>query len=429
VLDNLPISEKQARSIREATGRVNIWEGAIRSAKTIASLIRFLIFVATAPWGGQLVVIARTRDTAARNVFAPLMDPLLFGPIAKQISYTAGAPTARILGRTVYVIGASDAKAEKVLRGLTVAGAYVDEVTVIPEEFFTQLLGRMSVPGAQLFGTTNPDNPAHWLKRKFLDRLAQLPDWRSWHFVLADNPSLTAEYIASISREFTGLWYRRFILGEWVAAEGAIFDMWDPTTHILDWEKLPQMTRLLGVGVDYGTTNATAGLLLGMAHQFDKYGSRNDSKLYLIDEYRYDPGTAQQRKTNEQLSAGLRSWMRSDHLPYKTHLEPEWLILDPAAASFKVQLQVDGVPNVIAADNSVSYGIGTMASLLSSGHLFTSTKTPGFNQEAPGYSWDPKFSLKGEDKPIKVADHSLDAGRYAVTTTESIWREFVGYTA
>ncbi|MGN6200010.1 PBSX family phage terminase large subunit [Humibacter sp.] len=421
--DTLPISPKQADSIRNSTGRVNIWEGAIRSSKTIASLLRWLIFISTAPHGGQLVVIARTRDTAYRNVFAPLMDEALFGFAARFVSYTAGAPTARILGRTVFVIGASDAKAEKVLRGLTVAGAYVDEVTVIPEEFFTQLLGRMSVTGAQLFGTTNPDNPAHWLKRKFLDRLEKLPDWRSFHFHLTDNPSLTAEYIESVSREFTGLWYRRFILGEWVAAEGAIYDMWDPARHVVPWTSLPRMERILGVGVDYGTTNATAALTLGIAPHWvnDTY---HGHRLYLLDEWRYDARVEQIRKTNAELSAAMRAWMGGQHTPYKDEPRPEWVFIDPAAASFRVQLEADGVPNVASADNSVSYGIGTVASLLG-GHLFTTDRTPGWNQEAPGYSWDEKATQAGEDKPIKVADHSLDAGRYVITTTESVWREYI----
>src|SRR5699024_11032627 len=124
---------------------------------------------------------------------------------------------------------ASDSKAEKVLRGLTCAGAYVDEVTVVDEQFFVQLLGRMSVPDAQLFGTTNPDNPAHWLKRRYLDRIDRLPDWCSFEFTLDDNPALEQSYKASIRREYTGLWHRRYILGEWVAAEGAVFDMWEPS--------------------------------------------------------------------------------------------------------------------------------------------------------------------------------------------------------
>src|SRR5690606_15080766 len=102
-------------------------------------------------------------------------------------------------------------------------------------------LGRMSVRGAQLFGTTNPDSPAHWLKAKFLDRIADLPDWRSWHFTLDDNPSLSDTYKAAIKAEFTGLWYRRFILGEWVAAEGAIYDMWDPLAHVIPYDTMPAL--------------------------------------------------------------------------------------------------------------------------------------------------------------------------------------------
>jgi PBSX family phage terminase large subunit len=422
VLDALPLSGKQLTSCRESAGRVNIWEGSIRSGKTITALLRWLIYCATAPRGGELVMIGRTRDSVWRNMVAPMQDPDLFGIISDQVIGNYGAPTVAILGRRVHILGASDAKAEKVIRGMTVAGACVDELTTIPEEFFTQLLGRMSITGAQLFGTTNPDNPAHWLKRKFLDRLDKLPDWRSWKFTIDDNPSLSPNYVESIKREYTGLWYRRFILGEWVAAEGAIFDMWDPDKHIVPWETLPEMRRLLAVGVDFGTTNATSAMLLGISDVRNDYGHRTGSNLWLVDEWRYDPATAQLRKTNEQLSGELRAWLHADHLPYRTHLEPEWVFLDPAAASFQVQLQADGLPNVRHADNSVSYGIGTVASLLSSGHLHTTTRTPGFNQEAPGYSWDPKATSKGEDKPVKVADHSLDAGRYAITSTESVWR-------
>ncbi|MGI8308399.1 hypothetical protein [Saccharopolyspora hattusasensis] len=110
-MTDLPLSERQIESLRESSARVNIWSGAIRSGKTIASLLRWLVYVSHAPRGGQLVVVGRTRDSAARNVFAPLQDPSLFGPLADQVHYTSGAPTASILGRTVYVLGASDAKA------------------------------------------------------------------------------------------------------------------------------------------------------------------------------------------------------------------------------------------------------------------------------------------------------------------------------
>jgi PBSX family phage terminase large subunit len=409
----LPLSPKQVASMRSACRRVNIWHGSIRSGKTIASLMRWLMFVTVAPRGGALVVVGRTRDSIARNVFGPLTDPDLFGPIANHVHYTSGAPTASVLGRTVYVLGASDIKAEKVLRGLTVAGAYVDEVTVIPEGFFTQLLGRMSVAGAQLFGTTNPDNPAHWLKRRFLDRAAAL-GWAVTHFVLADNPALSRAYVASVSAEFTGLWYRRFILGEWVAAEGAVYDMWDATTMVVPWQALPPMARILGIGLDYGTTNPTAALTLGMTES---------GVLYLLDEWRHDPARTSVRLSDTQLSAGFRGFAQQRHTPQPVEPRLERTYVDPAAASLKVQLYADQFEGLVDADNNVAYGIRTVASLLTTGRLFVSDRCPGFIEEVTGYCWDDGATARGQDAPVKVADHSLDAGRYVIASTEPIWRD------
>lgn len=411
------ISPKQLHFLRNSSQRVNVLEGSIRSGKTIISLLRWLIYIARAPLGGELVMIGRTRDAIWRNCVGPLQNVALFGPIAWQVVGNYGAPTVKILGRVVHILGASDAKAEKVIRGMTVAGAYVDEITVIPEEFFTQLLGRMSVPRAKLFGTSNPDNPAHWLKTKFLDRIAELADWCSWHFTLDDNPALTESYKASIRAEFTGLWYRRFILGEWVAAEGAVFPMWDPDKHVVEWGNLPHMQRLLCVGVDYGTNNPTAALLLGLSRELDPKGNLERQRLYLVDEW----GTAKGHGLDDlELSRRLRAWMDTKHLPAQ-HLEPEWLIVDPSAASFKARLYLDGLSNLVNADNDVEYGLKTMAGLLANGNLLVSDRCKGFIQEVTGYSWDEKKAREGKDVPVKVADHFMDAGRYSITTTENQW--------
>ncbi|MBA9003747.1 PBSX family phage terminase large subunit [Thermomonospora cellulosilytica] len=412
LLDALPLSRKQVDYVVNSTAFINLSEGSIRSGKTISSLLRWLIYVANAPRGGELVVVGRTRDSLARNVFGPLMDPGIFGPLAKLTHYTPGAATATILGRTIHVLGASDAKAEKVLRGLTCAGAYVDELTVIAEDFFQQLIGRCSVPGAQIFCTTNPDSPAHWVRTRFLDRLADLPDWRVWHFTLDDNPALPDEVKQRYHRQYTGLWRRRFILGEWVAAEGAIYDMWDPDTHVVPWEQLPTMARLIGVGLDYGTTNPTAGILLGVSA---------DGRLYLVDEWRHDPKHDATRLTDGQLSASFRDWLAKPHLPTGQTLPIEWIVADPSAASFRTQLAVDGI-HTARADNDVLRGIGLTATLLTERRLLVADRCRGFIREAPGYSWDPDATLKGLDEPIKVADHSLDAGRYILATTEELWR-------
>lgn len=398
-----PLSPKQLTSVRDSTGRVNIWEGAIRSGKTIASLLRFLIAVAVAPHGGEIVIIGRTRDTVWRNVIAPLQDPKLFGPAAARVVGNYGAPTVTILGRRCYVLGASDAKAEKIIRGLTVALAYVDEVTILPEDFFKQLLGRMSVLGAQLFGTTNPDNPRHWLKRGFLDK--DHPDWRRFRFRIEDNPALPHSFVESLKREYTGLWYRRFILGEWVQAEGAVYDMWDPARHVIAHGLLPRMEQVLALGVDYGTTNPTRGLLVGVAAR----------KLWVLDEWA--PG----KGTDAELSLGMRTWMAGrEQVMWR---DPEWVFVDPAAASFKLQLYYDGLSNVANGANAVLPGIRTIASLLATDQLAVSDRCQHLIEQIPGYAWDPKKTEKGEDAPLKKDDHEVDALRYAVHTSRVLWRD------
>lgn len=408
---DLGLSPKQEQSIAHATARINVWAGAVRSGKTIASLLRWLIYVADAPRGGQLLVGGKTFDTVARNVFGPLMDPAVTGPAAKLVRYTRGAPTASILGRQVEIITANDSRAEARLRGMTCAGAYVDEATLVPEAYWTQLLARLSVPGAQLFATTNPDGPAHWLRKRFLRRAGEL-DLRWWHFTLEDNPFLDPAYVESLKREYVGLWYRRFILGEWCLAEGAIYDMWDPDRHVIDL--IPQMWKWIATGVDYGTTNPFHAVLLGL---------HPSGTIYVTSEWRYDSKTARRSLTDVEYSARLRQWL-DGYRPPGTRADgvrPQALVVDPSAASFIQQLWRDGW-SPEPANNEVTDGIRTVSSLLAAGKLKVHRSCKHLIDEFPGYSWDEKKAQRGVDAPLKVDDHGLDALRYGVHTTEQAWR-------
>ena len=416
-LENLStlLSPRQIWSVARADARVNLWTGSIRSGKTIASLLRWLIFVATAPRGGELVVVGRTRESIARNVFGPLKDPSLFGPLSAHVDYTAGAPTARVLGRTIHIIGASDTRAEAVLRGLTVSGAYVDEATLIAEAFWTQLLGRMSVPGAKLFATTNPDGPAHWLKKQVVNRADEL-GYRMFRFRLTDNTHLDPAYVAQICREYTGLWYRRFIDGEWVQAAGAVYEQWDPARHVIAAGDVPQMERILSCGVDYGDNHATRGYLLGIGPDL-RPGHENEHRLYVLDEWAPEPGTIGQRSTS------LRTWLATRPMDAWQH--PEWVPVDSAALSFKNQLFHDGVPGVRNAHKAVLPGIQTVASLLSVDKIVVSDACQHLIDRIPGYVWDDKATARGETAPIKADDDEADALRYAIYTVRMDWRPHV----
>lgn len=416
------MSAKQLDYLRHSTADVNVCDGSISSGKTIVTLTRWLIFVAHAPKVGELVMVGRTRDAIWRNLIAVMQTEELFGPMSDAVVGNIGAPTVTIMGRRVHLIGASDAKAEKTIRGMTIAGAYVDEITTISEEFFTQLLGRMRVVGAKLFGSTNPDNPAHWLKSKFLDRLPELPNWRHWHFTMADNLHNPPGFEEKKRREFTGLWFRRFIEGEWVAADGAVYPMWDQDRHVIPWSGLPRMERLLAVGLDYGTQNPTTAMLLGIAPDYDEYGHKAGRRLYLVDEWGVPKGHGHD---DLELSRRYREWLDTPHLPAQQHLVPEYTVIDPSAASFSKRLYLDGVQNIVPADNSVEYGLKLTAELLGNGKLLVSDRCRGFIGEVTGYSWDEKAALKGKDKPVKVADHFLDGARYSICTTETLWSDLV----
>jgi PBSX family phage terminase large subunit len=409
---DLPLSDKQQRSIAHANARINIWAGAVSSGKTIASLIRWLIFVANAPPGGVLGVSGKTTDTVARNIFGPLSDPAIFGRhIAQNVSYTRGAPTAKVLGRTVEVVTANDAKAEPRIRGLTAAGWYVDEATVLPRNFWVQLLARLRVPGAKLFATTNPDGPAHWLRQEFLLRQGDL-NLRHWHFTLDDNPFLDPQYVADLKAEYVGLWYRRFIAGEWCLAEGAVYDMYDPDRHVID--VLPEIREWLALGVDYGTTNPFAGLILALG---------TDNVLYLTHEWWWNSKVQRRQLTDVEYSQAVRDWMDEMAIPRTTMkgVRPRYVVVDPSAASFVTQLWRDGLLPTLG-DNSVLDGIRTVSSLFARDKLKIHRSCVNLINELPGYSWDDDKAQKGEDAPIKVDDHAVDAMRYGVHTTESLWR-------
>ncbi|MFC4128909.1 PBSX family phage terminase large subunit [Nocardia rhizosphaerae] len=417
----VPMSRKQIASIVECErASTTIWTGAIRSGKTIASIVAFFIGVAQAPPDTMILIVGRTLQTIERNILEPMQKQSLFGPLAREIHHTRGSSTAVILGRTIHLIGANDEAAEAKIRGSTVYLALVDEATLIPENFWTQLQGRLSEPGARCLATTNPDNPEHFLKKKFMDRAGEPGmDVKVFQFFMDDNPQLSAEYIARKKAEFTGVFYKRFIRGDWVAAEGAVFDTYDRDTHVIRWEDLPEMRWILGVGIDHGTTNPTHAVMIG-------HGV--DDVLYCMDEWRYKAGKEEARWSNVELSKGVRDWMALPHHPDDDPENPPRAryrtVVDSSAADFRVQLKQDGLTS-LKANKDVLYGIRTMSTLVSAKRLKFTDRCPELLKEIPGYVWDEKASAEGKDEVVKLNDHGIDAVRYLLVTEERKWRRWI----
>lgn len=247
--------------------RLNILQGSVRSGKTWISLIVWAIWVATSPEEHLYMMCAKSLQTLKRNCLLPLQG--LVGDL--NFTFSLSTKEGVLFGRKVMLEGANDARSENKIRGITLGGAYCDELTLFPEDFFTMLLSRLSAPGAKLIATTNPDVPTHWLKKKYLDNEKLADDLLTMFFGIDDNTTLPGDYVASLKKEYTGVYYDRFILGKWVVAAGAIYRVFsDNMAAFAAPAELPRMDTI-NVGLDWGGNGSAHALVAsGMTSDFGK---------------------------------------------------------------------------------------------------------------------------------------------------------------
>src|SRR5438067_1186603 len=278
------------------------------------------------------------------------------------------------------------------------------------------LVSRLRVAGARCLATTNPGSTRHWLRLDWILQ-AHLKNMVVFHFTMDDNPQYFEggdpgpAYIADMKASFTGVFYDRMIKGLWTNAEGAVYDMWDPTRNDIEWSRLPPIRRTLCVAVDYGTQHATSVGMLGLGY---------DRKLYLMDELRIDTAVNSLRQSPSQQSKTVRDWIKQPHHPEQQHLTPEWVIVDTAAADFRQELYVDGLATQ-GAKKDVTYGIGIVSSLLHKQQLFITDRCTGGINEVTDYVWDPQATERGVAAPVKAKDAWRDVVRRAGRTAEPGW--------
>lgn len=405
------LAPRQATAVAGPLAPLNIWEGSVRSGKTVASYLRWARWlIREAPRYGDLAVIGKTQPTVIRNVLNPMAE--VFG--RKHVVINRGIQEVYLFGRRHYIVGANDERAEGKIRGLTLAGWLGDEVTLWPASFFDMLNTRTSVDGSAGLGTTNPDSPLHWLSRDWLARSDR--DLRRESFKLRDNVFLDPAFIERLEREYTGLFRRRYIDGDWVVAEGSVYGMLDLRGKAAVQE-LPELVQHW-LCADYGTTNPTVFLILSLGV---------DGRLYVHHEWRFDSSRSGRQMTDAEYSIALRQHLATVGQSLAGGpLDVRRLFIDPSAASFSVQLYRDGVRGVVPANNEVLDGIREVSMLVAADRLrFHLPSLVDLPAEMEGYSWDPKASAKGDDKPIKVNDHGPDALRYGVRGTRTIWRPWM----
>jgi PBSX family phage terminase large subunit len=302
----------------------------------------------------------------------------------------------RLYGKDVYFKGVHDSGAVKDIQGCTLAMAYCDEVVNMPQNVWNMLIGRLRIPGAQLFATCNPEGPSHWFKKEILDQ-AQEKEVKFWTFLMDDNPVLTNEYKERMKRMYTGMWYKRYILGEWAVAHGLIYDAFDNENL---YEHPFETANYYIVGIDYGTSNATAAVICGVR-------PNRWPQITIEEEYYYDSVKQGRQKTDDELAADIKRFIGYRNVSA--------VYVDPSAASLKIELRNRGLP-VIDAKNDVIPGIKVTSKFIAGKNIVVQKGCKTLIEVLQSYCWDPAAADRGEDRPLKKFEHIADALRYAIYT-------------
>lgn len=397
--------------------RINLLEGSVSSGKTWISLVLWAFWVKTMPQDKLYMMCGKSLTTLKRNCL------LLLQELVGERNFTFSVPNKEgyLFGRHILLEGAHDSRSESKIRGLTLQGAYCDELTQFPQDFFIMLLSRLRLPGAKLIATTNPDAPGHWLKKDYIDRADEL-DFLDVKFIIDDNTTLPEDYVTAIKKEYSGVFYERFIAGNWVLAEGIIYPMYEKAIAPPPQDIKPSDYC---ISIDYGTMNAFAALL------WAKYGSI----WHAVNEYYYSGRDKGITKTDEEYADAVDALVapimeKREKIVNEgkaEYFQKIRTIVDPSAASFITTLRKrkrgmyssQSWYNVIPADNDVVDGIRDTATAMELGLIKISPNLNHLIDELRGYVWD---SASGEDRPLKINDHACDALRYHVFTNKIVVR-------
>lgn len=368
-----------------------ICDGAIRSGKTVFMMLSFVDDAMRRFDGQRFGICGKTVDSTVKNIISPYLT-LKYAQDKYTIQWRRSDKLLIVSDgkRTniFEVFGGKDESSFMLIQGRTLAGVLLDEVALQPRSFVEQAMARCSVAGSKLWFNCNPDSPQHWFYLEWVSQPEKHNAIRL-HFQLEDNPSLDEKIIERYKSLYTGVFYQRYILGEWVVAEGLVYEFQEKCIT----DEKPDGAEYY-ISVDYGTLNPfSAGLW-----------SVTGSKAVRISEYYHDGRGMQKQLTDEEYCNEIEKLADGKMITK--------VIVDPSAASFITALKRRGW-RVQQANNSVLDGIRRTAVYLKNGNIKIHRSCVDCVREFGLYRWDEKST---EDKVIKENDHAMDDVRYFCNT-------------
>lgn len=424
-----PFSEKQLKVLTWWTDESPvkdqdgiIADGAIRSGKTVCMSLSYVLWAMTKFNGQNFIMAGKTISAFRRNVLFGLK--LMLKARGYKIKDRRSDNLIEISKGTIinyfYIFGGKDERSQDLVQGITAAGVFLDEVALMPESFVNQATARCSVAGSKFWFNCNPEGPKHWFKVNWIDKCRcnlseddvkkleksdEIKELIYLHFTMDDNLSLEEEIKTRYRSMFTGVFFQRYILGLWVAAEGVIYPNFNENRHIIDAKDVPKFMDAYYITSDYGITNPQVFLLCGIKF------IEGTAHAYILREY-YNVG----KDKNGNRITKTDALFLKDYIEFTNGIEIKRIIIDPSATSL-INLFKQNNLRVKEANNAVIDGINVVANWLDEERVhIVKGMCPNLIKEFYSYIWDQKAQEHGEDKPIKINDHALDALRYLLNT-------------
>lgn len=393
-------SKKALNFLDNSNAFINIAHGSVRSSKTVTTNLRWIQFVTNSKHN-KFLLTGKTRDTIERNVVEDLIS-MVHGKFHYKYSKNDGY--LDIGTKRIYIIGFNDEGATDRIRGMTVAGWYGDEVATAPESSIKMAMNRCSLKGAQMFWTMNPDSPYHYIYTDYINNkeLKEKGVVKVWHFTLEDNLNLSREYVEQLKLLYarSQLQYKRYILGQWVIAEGAIYDQFVESENT--FTKSPKLHEI-NICCDYGVSTVTTFGVMGI-HKDELLGN----SYYLLKETYYDAEEQGVTQSDNQRVDDIVKLQNKYQLNHNNTL-----FLPHDAASLKSACEQDHriLMDVETYAPNTYEDITTIQNLIATRKFKIHTSCKHSISQAQTYSWDKKAQQRGEDKPLKVDDHCPDMWR------------------
>lgn len=420
-----------ALDLMKYKGREALMSGAAGTGKSVCCLMKVHLVCLNKP-GVRALIVRKTHASLTSSTLVTFKGKVAAEALTSGlVSYYGGSGSEpasfRYANGSVIVVGGLDRASRLLSTEFDIV--FVDEAIEVSPEDLDTIVTRLRnnvLSYQQLLLATNPGPPTHHLKMRADEGRCKI--FYSKH---EDNPALydTAtgewtdygqQYVHETLESLTGAHYQRMRWGQWVAAEGQIYEGYDESVHVVDPFDIPVDWELI-VSIDFGFTNPFVAQFWRIDHDGRMYLEKEIYEtntivedharniVSLLAEYPDVPHLREPRFVCDHDADGRATLRR--YIGYSPRNAMKSVEVGIQNMQKRLRVQRDGKPRVFFFRDNV---VKQDRSLREAG------KTTSTIEEIPQYVWDTSGTKGVKESPLKVNDHGMDAMRYCAAYLDRV---------